>query len=54
MSRVSLPGLFLSAVVVVAALLALLALEFDGNAPGQYQSPPESDAIMRQSEARGA
>src|SRR6476620_4393348 len=54
MSRVSLPGLFLSAVVVVAALLALLALEFDGSAPGQYQSPPESDAIMRLSEARGA
>src|SRR6185503_17555482 len=54
MSRVSLPGLSLSAVVVVAALLALLALEFDGSAPGQYQSPPESDAIMRLSEARGA
>ena len=54
MSRVSLPGLSLSAVVVVAALLALLALESGGSAPGQYQSPPESDAIMRLSEARGA
>jgi hypothetical protein len=54
MSRVSLPGLSLSAVVVVAALLALLALETGGREPGQYQPPPESDAIMRLGEARGA
>src|SRR5215217_6316675 len=54
MSRVSLPGLALSAVVVVAALFALLALESGGSSPGQYQSPPESNAIMRLSEARGA
>ena len=54
MSRVSLPGLALSAVVVVAALLALLALDSGGSAPGQYESPPETDAIMRLSEARGA
>src|SRR5215218_7156238 len=54
MSRVSLPGLSLSAVVVVAALLALLVFETGDNTPGQYQSPPESNAIMRLSEARGA
>ena len=53
MSRVSLPGLALSAVVVVAALLALLALDSGGSEPGQYESPPETDAIMRLSEARG-
>ena len=46
MSRVSLPGLSLSAAVVAAALLALLVLETGGDEPGQYRSLPESDAIM--------
>src|SRR5215210_7243245 len=53
MSRVSLPGLSLSAAVVVAALLALLALESSVSEPGQYQSPAGSDAIMRLSESSG-
>src|SRR5829696_7104104 len=53
MSRVSLPGLSLSAAVVVAALLALLALESSVSEPGQYQSRAGGDAIMRLSEASG-
>src|SRR5690348_531870 len=45
-NRVSLPGLSLSAAVVLAALVALLALESGDTSPGEYQSPPEGSAIV--------
>src|SRR4051812_20241415 len=46
-NRVSLPGLSLSAAVVLAALIALFVLESGDSSPGAYQAPPEGSAIVR-------
>jgi hypothetical protein len=46
-NRVSLPGLSLSAAVVVAALIALSVLETSDNSPSGYQPQPDGSAIVR-------
>src|SRR4051794_37605319 len=47
MNRVSLPGLSLSAAVVVAALIALFVLESSDGSPAGYVPPPDGNAIVR-------
>ena len=46
-NRVFLPGLSLSAAVVVAALIALFVIEGGDDSPTQYDSPSDGNAIVR-------
>src|SRR3954449_6462990 len=46
-NRVSLPGLSLSAAVVVAALIALFVLKGSDDSPAGYAPPPDGNAIVR-------
>src|SRR3954447_15163128 len=47
LNRVSLPGLSLSAAVVVAALIARAVLETSDDSPAGYSPPPDGNAIVR-------